>query len=99
MLDRERCILCQRCTRFSSEISMDNGLVMISRGYKMEVGTAPDHAFDSIFSGNTVEMCPVGALTASAYRFKARPWELKRTPSVCNNCSVGCNVARRCARG
>jgi NADH-quinone oxidoreductase subunit G len=92
MLDRERCILCQRCTRFSSEISMDNGLVMISRGYKMEVGTAPDHAFDSIFSGNTVEMCPVGALTSSKYRFKARPWELKRTPSVCNNCSVGCNV-------
>ena len=92
MLDRERCILCQRCTRFSSEISMDNGLVMISRGYRMEVGTAPDHAFDSIFSGNTVEMCPVGALTASAYRFKARPWELKRTPSVCNNCSVGCNA-------
>lgn len=92
MLDRERCILCQRCTRFSSEISMDNGLVMISRGYKMEVGTAPDHAFDSIFSGNTVEMCPVGALTATTYRFKARPWELKRIPSVCNNCSVGCNV-------
>ena len=92
MLDRERCILCQRCTRFSSEISMDNGLVMVSRGYKMEVGTAPDHAFDSIFSGNTVEMCPVGALTASAYRFKARPWELKHTPGVCNNCSVGCNA-------
>ncbi len=92
MLDRERCILCQRCTRFSSEISMDNGLVMISRGYKMEVGTAPDHAFDSIFSGNTVEICPVGALTASTYRFKARPWELKRIPSVCNNCSVGCNA-------
>src|SRR5205823_2657214 len=79
-------------TPVSSEISMDNGLVMISRGYKMEVGTAPDQAFDSIFSGNTVEMCPVGALTATAYRFKARPWELKRTPSVCNNCSVGCNV-------
>lgn len=92
MLDRERCILCQRCTRFSAEISLDNGLVMISRGYKMEVGTAPDHAFDSIFSGNTVEICPVGALTASAYRFKARPWELKRIPSVCNNCSVGCNA-------
>ncbi len=92
MLDRERCILCQRCTRFSSEISMDNGLVMISRGFRMEVGTAPDHAFDSIFSGNTVEICPVGALTASAYRFKSRPWELKHTPSVCNNCSVGCNV-------
>ena len=92
LLDRERCILCQRCTRFSSEISMDNGLVMISRGYKMEVGTAPDHTFDSIFSGNTVEMCPVGALTAASYRFKARPWELKHIPSVCNNCSVGCNA-------
>jgi NADH-quinone oxidoreductase subunit G len=92
LLDRERCILCQRCTRFSSEISMDNGLVMISRGYKMEVGTAPDSAFDSVFSGNTVEICPVGALTAASYRFKARPWELKHTPSVCNNCSVGCNA-------
>jgi len=92
MLDRERCILCQRCTRFSSEISMDNGLVMISRGFRMEVGTAPDHAFDSVFSGNTVEICPVGALTASSYRFKARPWELKHTPSICNNCSVGCNA-------
>ena len=92
MLDRERCILCQRCTRFSSEISMDNGLVMISRGYRMEVGTAPGHAFDSVFSGNTTEICPVGALTASTYRFKARPWELKHTASVCNNCSVGCNA-------
>lgn len=92
LLDRERCIHCQRCTRFSSEISMDNGLVMISRGFRMEVGTAPGHAFDSIFSGNTVEMCPVGALTASSYRFRARPWELKHTASVCNNCSVGCNV-------
>jgi NADH-quinone oxidoreductase subunit G len=92
LLDRERCILCQRCTRFCSEISMDNGLVMISRGFRMEVGTAPDHAFDSIFSGNTVEICPVGALTATAFRFKARPWELKRIPGVCNNCSVGCNA-------
>jgi len=92
LLDRERCIHCQRCTRFSSEISMDNGLVMIARGFRMEVGTAPGHAFDSIFSGNTVEMCPVGALTAASYRFRARPWELKHTASVCNNCSVGCNV-------
>lgn len=92
MLDRERCILCQRCTRFSSEISMDNGLVMIQRGFRMEVGTAPDHAFDSIFSGNTTEICPVGALTATAYRFKSRPWELHHTASVCNNCSVGCNA-------
>jgi NADH-quinone oxidoreductase subunit G len=71
---------------------MDNGLVMIQRGFRMEVGTAPDHAFDSVFSGNTTEICPVGALTATSYRFKARPWELKRVPSVCNNCSVGCNA-------
>jgi NADH-quinone oxidoreductase subunit G len=92
LLDRERCIHCQRCTRFCAEISMDNGLVMINRGFRMEVGTAPDHAFDSIFSGNTVEICPVGALTAATFRFKTRPWELKHTPSVCNNCSVGCNV-------
>src|SRR6185437_12548008 len=81
-----------RCTRFCSEISMDNGLVMISRGFRMEVGTAPDHAFDSAFSGNTVEICPVGALTSSKYRFKARPWELKRVPAICTNCSVGCNA-------
>ncbi|HEY4385892.1 MAG TPA: NADH-quinone oxidoreductase subunit NuoG, partial [Ktedonobacteraceae bacterium] len=92
MLDRERCILCQRCTRFSSEISMDNGLVMVKRGFRMEVGTAPGQAFDSVFSGNTTEICPVGALTATKYRFKSRPWELKRTPSICNNCSVGCNA-------
>src|SRR5260370_33799775 len=58
----------------------------------MEVGTAADQAFDSIFSGNTVQICPVGALTATAYRFKARPWELKHISSVCNNCSVGCNA-------
>ena len=92
LLDRERCIHCQRCTRFCSEISMDYGLVMISRGFRMEVGTAPNHAFDSIFSGNTVEICPVGALTAAAFRFKARPWELKHIAGVCNNCSVGCNA-------
>jgi len=91
-LDRERCVLCQRCTRFSSEIAMDNGLVVINRGFRSEIGTAPGHAFDSVFSGNTVEICPVGALTAQSYRFKARPWELKKTPSICNNCSVGCNA-------
>jgi len=71
---------------------MDNGLVMIRRGFRMEVGTAPGHSFDSIFSGNTTEICPVGALTAASYRFKARPWELHHTASVCNNCSVGCNA-------
>ncbi len=92
-LDRERCIACQRCVRFSQEVAMDEqGLIMVDRGYKIEVSTTPGESFNSIFSGNTVEMCPVGALTARNYRFRTRPWELRKTPSVCANCSVGCNV-------
>ena len=71
---------------------MENGLVMLERGFKTEVGVEGDAPFDSIFSGNVVEMCPVGALTAKSFRFVTRPWELKRTPSVCGLCSVGCNV-------
>jgi NADH-quinone oxidoreductase subunit G len=92
LLDRERCIACQRCVRFCQTVAMENGLVMEERGFKIEVGIAPDAPFDSIFSGNVVEMCPVGALTAKNYRFVTRPWELKKTPSICANCSVGCNV-------
>ena len=92
-LDRERCIACQRCVRFSQEVAMDEeGLIMLDRGYKTEVSVTPGGKFESIFSGNTVEMCPVGALTARNYRFRTRPWELRKTPSVCANCSVGCNV-------
>lgn len=71
---------------------MENGLVMLERGFKTEVGVEVDAPFDSIFSGNVVEMCPVGALTAKSYRFVTRPWELKRTASICGQCSVGCNV-------
>jgi predicted molibdopterin-dependent oxidoreductase YjgC len=71
---------------------MENGLVMLERGFKTEVGVEVDAPFDSIFSGNVVEMCPVGALTAKSFRFVTRPWELKRTASVCGLCSVGCNV-------
>ena len=93
LLDRERCIACQRCVRFTQDVAMENGLVMQERGFKTEVGVEPDAPFDSIFSGNVVEMCPVGALTAKSYRFVTRPWELKRTPSVCGLCSVGCNVS------
>jgi NADH-quinone oxidoreductase subunit G len=92
LLDRERCILCQRCVRFCQDVTMENGLIMMNRGYRMEVGVEPEHPWDSIFSGNTVEMCPVGALTAKSFRFRARPWELKKTPSICPNCSVGCNA-------
>ncbi len=92
-LDRERCIACQRCARFSQDIAMDEeGLILVDRGYKTEISVTPGGKFDSIFSGNTVEMCPVGALTARNFRFRTRPWELRKTPSVCANCSVGCNV-------
>jgi NADH-quinone oxidoreductase subunit G len=93
LLDRERCISCQRCVRFCQDVAQENGLVMLERGFKTEVGVDPDAPFDSIFSGNVVEMCPVGALTAKSYRFIARPWELKRTATICGYCAVGCNVS------
>jgi NADH-quinone oxidoreductase subunit G len=92
LLDRERCIACQRCVRFCQDVAMESGLIMKQRGFKTEVGADPEAPFDSIYSGNVVEMCPVGALTARSFRFTTRPWELRRTPSVCGNCSVGCNV-------
>jgi NADH-quinone oxidoreductase subunit G len=92
LLDRERCIACQRCVRFCQTVAMESGLVMEERGFKTQVGVDPNAPFDSIFSGNVVEMCPVGALTAKSYRFVSRPWELQKTASVCGNCSVGCNV-------
>ena len=92
LLDRERCILCARCTRFSDEISGDPLIEFIQRGNKTQVNTFPDEPFKSYFSGNTVQICPVGALTATSYRFKARPWDLKKVSSTCNCCSVGCSV-------
>jgi NADH-quinone oxidoreductase subunit G len=92
VLDRERCIMCYRCVRFHQEIPGDEALAAIQRGSDSEIGTLPGETYDSIFSGNTIELCPVGALTSRQYRFKARPWDLVRTPSVCNGCAVGCNV-------
>ena len=92
LLDRERCILCARCTRFSDEISGDPLIEFIQRGNKTQVNTFPDEPFRSYFSGNTVQICPVGALTSTSYRFKARPWDLKKVSSTCNCCSVGCSV-------
>lgn len=91
-LDRERCIMCQRCVRFCNEIVQDEGLIILERGIDSEIGTFPNKPYVSQFSGNTTEICPVGALTARTYRFKARPWELRHTPSVCSHCSVGCNI-------
>lgn len=81
LLDRERCILCARCTRFSEEISGDPLIEFMDRGNNTEVNTFPDLPFSSYFSGNTVQICPVGALTAKPYRFRARPWDLKMVES------------------
>ena len=92
-LDQERCILCYRCTRFQAEIPGDSALVALDRGGTSEIGTLSGESFDSPFSGNTIELCPVGALTSRYYRFRARPWDLKHTPSVCAGCAVGCNVS------
>ena len=82
LLDRERCILCARCVRFADEISGDPLIEFIDRGYLTQVNTFPDLPFSSYFSGNTVQICPVGALTATAYRFRARPWDLREVASV-----------------
>jgi len=92
-LDRERCILCARCTRFADEIAGDPLIEFKERGNYTQVQTFPDLPFSSYFSGNTVQICPVGALTASAYRFKARPWDLRVVESSCSHCSVGCRIA------
>jgi NADH-quinone oxidoreductase subunit G len=93
LLDRERCILCDRCTRFAKEVAGDPLIHFIHRGNDTEVNTFPDEPFASYFSGNTVQICPVGALTASSYRFKARPWDLETTESTCTQCSVGCRIS------
>ncbi|OWY63153.1 hypothetical protein B7486_54640, partial [cyanobacterium TDX16] len=76
-LDRERCILCDRCTRFANEVAGDTLITFQERGVRTEVNTFPDQPFSSYFSGNTVQICPVGALTSTPYRFKARPWDLE----------------------
>ena len=92
VLDRERCIMCYRCVRFHQEIPGDEALAAVQRGADSEIATLDGEPYTSIFGGNTIELCPVGALTSRQYRFKARPWDLVRTPSVCNGCAVGCNV-------
>jgi NADH-quinone oxidoreductase subunit G len=98
LLDRERCILCDRCTRFAKEVAGDPLIHFMDRGNQTEVNTFPDHPFASYFSGNTVQICPVGALTASPYRFKARPWDLDQVESTCTSCSVGCRIVVQSSR-
>ena len=89
LLDRERCILCARCTRFSEEVSGDPLIEFVDRGYNTQVNTFPNEPFRSYFSGNTVQICPVGALLAAPYRFRARPWDLREVASTCPHCSAG----------
>ncbi len=93
LLDRERCIQCSRCTRFADEVAGEAQIDFIGRGEQLEVNTFPELPFASYFSGNTVQICPVGALTATPYRFAARPWDLDQVESTCTSCAVGCRVA------
>ncbi|ODQ93231.1 NADH-quinone oxidoreductase subunit G [Mycolicibacterium holsaticum] len=90
LLDRERCVMCARCTRFSEQIAGDPFIDLLERGALQQVGIAQDEPFESYFSGNTVQICPVGALTGAAYRFRARPFDLVSSPSVCEHCASGC---------
>lgn len=90
LLDRERCILCARCTRFSEQISGDPFIALVERGALQQVGSYAEHPYDSYFSGNVVQICPVGALTSAAYRFQSRPFDLVSTDSTCEHCAGGC---------
>ncbi len=98
-LDRERCILCYRCTRFSESVAEDGQLVALNRGAQSMIATFEDEAYRAPFSGNVIELCPVGALTSTQYRFEARPWEIQDVPTVCGLCPVGCNVAATTREG
>ena len=91
-LDRERCIQCARCVRFQEQIVDDPVIGFYNRGRALEIVTYSEPGFDSIFSGNTTDICPVGALTTADFRFGARPWELDSAASICNQCPVGCNL-------
>jgi NADH-quinone oxidoreductase subunit G len=99
LLDRERCVLCQRCTRFSDEIAGDPFIDLLERGAEQQIGTSTEQPFQSYFSGNTVQICPVGALTSASYRFRSRPFDLQSTPSVCEHCSSGCDQRSDWRRG
>jgi NADH-quinone oxidoreductase subunit G len=92
-LDRERCILCYRCTRFSSDVSEDGQLVAANRGASSVITTFEDVPYTGAFTGNVTELCPVGALLPTQYRFEGRPWDIAEMPSVCGLCPVGCNVS------
>jgi NADH dehydrogenase/NADH:ubiquinone oxidoreductase subunit G len=98
-LDRERCILCYRCTRFSESVAEDGQLVAVNRGAASMIATFGDEPYRAHFSGNVIELCPVGALTSTQYRFEARPWEIQNVPTVCGLCPVGCNISATTREG
>ncbi|WP_339130854.1 NADH-quinone oxidoreductase subunit G [Streptomyces sp. f51] len=99
LLDRERCVLCARCTRFSNQIAGDPMIELVERGALQQVGTGDGDPFESYFSGNTIQICPVGALTSAAYRFRSRPFDLISSHSVCEHCSGGCATRTDHRRG
>ena len=99
LLDRERCVLCARCTRFSEQISGDPFIELFERGALEQVAMYEDEPYSSYFSGNVIQICPVGALTSTSYRFRARPFDVVTTPSVCNHCSAGCTLTVQSRRG
>ncbi|WP_371577874.1 NADH-quinone oxidoreductase subunit G [Streptomyces sp. NBC_01314] len=99
LLDRERCVLCARCTRFSDQVAGDPMIELLERGALQQVGTGEGDPFESYFSGNTIQICPVGALTSAAYRFRSRPFDLVSSPSVCEHCSGGCATRTDHRRG
>ncbi|HSK27896.1 MAG TPA: NADH-quinone oxidoreductase subunit G [Jiangellales bacterium] len=99
LLDRERCVLCARCTRFSKEIAGDPFIELLERGALQQVGIYEKEPFESYFSGNTIQICPVGALTSAAYRFRARPFDLVSTPTACEHCASGCALRTDHRRG
>jgi NADH-quinone oxidoreductase subunit G len=99
LLDRERCVLCARCTRFQQQIAGDPFIELFERGALQQVAIYTDQPFESYFSGNTVQICPVGALTGAAYRFRARPFDLVSTPMVCEHCASGCALRTDHRRG
>ena len=99
LLDRERCVSCARCTRFADEIAGDAFIDLLERGAQQQVGISEDTPFDSYFSGNTVQICPVGALTNARYRFRARPFDLVSVPTICEHCASGCALRTDIRRG
>ena len=92
LLDRERCVSCARCTRFADQVAGDPMLALLERGAQQQVGISDDDPFDSYYSGNTIQICPVGALTSAKYRFRSRPFDLVSVPTTCEHCASGCSL-------